>query len=103
MINVFLVPITEAGKNKIAVGAAGLLLALVFPIIGVIFYKRKATCETHKQKKPQTTKSETVSWVIALVNVSSVLIIPHFTLAVIIPTSNSVTVTVAVAVFTLTF
>ncbi|XP_006801538.2 rano class II histocompatibility antigen, A beta chain-like [Neolamprologus brichardi] len=37
------VPITEAGKNKIAVGAAGLLLALVFPIIGVIFYKRKAT------------------------------------------------------------
>uniref|UniRef100_A0A3Q3CR92 Ig-like domain-containing protein n=1 Tax=Haplochromis burtoni TaxID=8153 RepID=A0A3Q3CR92_HAPBU len=35
------VPITEAGKNKIAVGAAGLLLALVFPIIGVIFYKRK--------------------------------------------------------------
>ncbi|XP_005738680.1 rano class II histocompatibility antigen, A beta chain-like [Pundamilia nyererei] len=37
------VPITEAGRNKIAVGAAGLLLALVFPIIGVIFYKRKAT------------------------------------------------------------
>uniref|UniRef100_A0A3P9B527 Ig-like domain-containing protein n=1 Tax=Maylandia zebra TaxID=106582 RepID=A0A3P9B527_9CICH len=36
------VPITEAGKNKIAVGAAGLLLALVFPIIGVIFYKRKS-------------------------------------------------------------
>uniref|UniRef100_A0A3B4GVK2 Rano class II histocompatibility antigen, A beta chain-like n=1 Tax=Pundamilia nyererei TaxID=303518 RepID=A0A3B4GVK2_9CICH len=45
------VPITEAGRNKIAVGAAGLLLALVFPIIGVIFYKRKATGETHKQKK----------------------------------------------------
>lgn len=55
------------------------------------------------KKKTQTTKSETVTWVIALVNVSSVLIIPHFTLTVIIPTSNSVTVTVAAAVFTLTF
>lgn len=50
MINVFLVPITEAGKNKIGVGTAGLLLGLVFPIIGVIFYKRKTTGETHHQK-----------------------------------------------------
>ncbi|XP_030605005.1 DLA class II histocompatibility antigen, DR-1 beta chain-like [Archocentrus centrarchus] len=37
------VPTTEAEKNKIATGAAGLLLGLVFLLVGVIFYKRKTT------------------------------------------------------------
>ncbi|XP_030605002.1 HLA class II histocompatibility antigen, DQ beta 2 chain-like [Archocentrus centrarchus] len=37
------VPTTEAEKNKIAIGAAGLLLGLVFLLVGVIFYKRKTT------------------------------------------------------------
>ncbi|XP_028281088.1 uncharacterized protein LOC114448368 [Parambassis ranga] len=36
-------PITESEKNKIAVGAAGLLLGLVIFLIGLIFYLKKPT------------------------------------------------------------
>uniref|UniRef100_A0A3Q1HBX1 Ig-like domain-containing protein n=1 Tax=Anabas testudineus TaxID=64144 RepID=A0A3Q1HBX1_ANATE len=36
-------PIPESERNKIAVGAAGLLLGLVFSITGLIYYKKNNT------------------------------------------------------------
>uniref|UniRef100_A0A7N6AYC2 Immunoglobulin C1-set domain-containing protein n=1 Tax=Anabas testudineus TaxID=64144 RepID=A0A7N6AYC2_ANATE len=38
-------PIPESERNKIAVGAAGLLLGLVFSITGLIYYKKNSPGE----------------------------------------------------------
>lgn len=45
MINVFSEPSPDSGRDKIAVGAAGLLLGLVFSVAGLIYYKKKSSGE----------------------------------------------------------
>ncbi len=50
MTTVLSEPVPDSGMNKIAVGAAGLLLGLVFSVAGLIYYMRKSTGERIKFK-----------------------------------------------------
>lgn len=45
LINVFSEPSPDSGRDKITVGAAGLLLGLVFSVAGLIYYKKKSSGE----------------------------------------------------------